>query len=98
MPRTELLPQTFTATDTKREGYCSVRAILLHLGCESSSFPARLWLLNTCKLKTCRFFDRVTVLVDRGEAEEMISLYFSNAFDEVPHDILISKVGKCGLD
>ncbi|CAM5115019.1 unnamed protein product [Eretmochelys imbricata] len=33
-----------------------------------------------------------------GEAVDMIYLHFSRPFHAVPHDILLSKLGKCGLD
>lgn len=44
------------------------------------------------------FSDRVTSPMDKGEAADVIDLYFSEAFDTHPHDIFISKQEKHGLD
>ena len=37
-------------------------------------------------------------MIDRGNAVDIVYLDFSKAFDKVPHDILISKQTRCGLD
>ena len=53
---------------------------------------------KSCQTNLISFFDRVTSLVDCGNAVDIIYLDFSKAFDKVPHDILISKLAKSGLD
>ena len=44
------------------------------------------------------FFDQVTSLIDRRNAVDIVYLDFSKAFNKVSHEILISKVTRCGLD
>ena len=40
----------------------------------------------------------MTSLVDEGNAVHIVYLDFSKAFDKVPHDILVRKLVKTGLD
>jgi len=44
------------------------------------------------------FFDQVTHLVDEGKAVDVIYLDFSEAFNTVPHSILLEKLAAHGLD
>lgn len=38
------------------------------------------------------FFDKVTLLVGEEKAVDVILLYFSKAFDTVPHNILLDQL------
>uniref|UniRef100_A0A670HPH4 Gypsy retrotransposon integrase-like protein 1 n=1 Tax=Podarcis muralis TaxID=64176 RepID=A0A670HPH4_PODMU len=53
---------------------------------------------KSCQTNLISFFDRITTLVDEGNAVDVAYLDFSKAFDKVPHDILVKKLVKCGLD
>ncbi|GAB0208584.1 mitochondrial enolase superfamily member 1 [Grus japonensis] len=44
------------------------------------------------------FYDDMTGWVDEGRAVDVVYLDFSKAFDKVSHNILVSKLRKCGLD
>uniref|UniRef100_A0A8C3I187 Reverse transcriptase domain-containing protein n=1 Tax=Chrysemys picta bellii TaxID=8478 RepID=A0A8C3I187_CHRPI len=53
---------------------------------------------KSCQTNLIAFFDRITSLVDKGEAVDVVYLDFSKAFDTVSYDILINKLGKYNLD
>ena len=53
---------------------------------------------KSCQTNLISFFERVTSFVDAENAVDVIYFDFSKTFDKVPHDILVSKLVKTGLD
>ena len=53
---------------------------------------------RSCLTNLISFYDKVTRLVDEGKAVNVVYLYFSKAFDTVPHSILMEKLDAHGLD
>ena len=53
---------------------------------------------NSCLTNLISFYDKVTCLVDEGNAVHVVYLDFSKAFVTVPHNILVEKLAAHGLD
>ena len=53
---------------------------------------------RSCLTNLISFYDRVTPIVDKGKAVDVIYLDFSKVFDIVPHSILMEKLAAHGLD
>ena len=53
---------------------------------------------RSCLTNLISYYDKVTCLVDEGKAVNVVYLYFSKAFDTVPHNILVEKLAAHGLD
>ena len=53
---------------------------------------------RSCLTNLISFYDKVTRLVDEGNAVGVVYLDFSKAIDIVPHNIRVEKLAAHGLD
>ena len=53
---------------------------------------------RSCLTNLISFYDKVTRSVDEGQAVDVVYLEFREAFDTVPHNILVEKLAAHGLD
>ena len=51
-----------------------------------------------CFTNLISFYDQVTRLVDEGKAVDVVYLDFHEAFDSIPHSILLEKLAAHALD
>ena len=52
---------------------------------------------RSCELQLIEFLDRISVILDQGDAVDIVYLDFKKAFDTVPHKRLLKKIESHGI-
>lgn len=80
--------------------YLNLKHLFIDYNRVSTVIPPNHGFMNgrCCLTNLISFYDKVTCLVDEGQAVDVVYLNFSKAFDTVPHNILVGKLAACGLD